>query len=401
MPIRIFERNASGALASFRLSRGRAEVWNLAAEIDPLLWAETFGHSHKDFAYYKLIEETQREHFAYRYLVLMDETGQAFALQPLLVVDQDLTASLNGTLARLVRGIRRLAPRFLRTQLLMAGCLVGDGRLGLTAAADPRVASALLAEALDAFAVARRISLVTLKDFSADERTNLAPLLEAGYTRLDGFPSLTLDLDFASFDDYLVQRLSKITRKGLRRKLRKSAEANPPITLEVHDDCESAIDEIYPLYLAVAQRSAISFEVFTREYFLEAARQMPGRHRYFIWRQAGRAVAFSFCTLWGDTIYDNDIGLDYAVAHDLALYYRTFRDLIAWSLERGLRRYGSAPFNYDPKLRLRMQLVPLDLYVKHLSPIPNLFVRWFAPFFAPAKSDPVLRRHAARVAAHR
>lgn len=392
---------AAQPLVRFVLSEGSAEIWSRAADVDVSVWAETFGSCPKDFAYYQLIEETQREHFVYQYLVLRDGRNQPVALQPLLMVDQDLAASLHGFPDRLVRGIRRLFPRFLRSGMLMAGCLVGDGRLGLAAKANPKLAAALLAEALDAWSHARRLSFVTLKDFSALERAVFAPLLAAGYTRLDGFPSLSLDLNFASFEEFLAKRVSKITRKGLRRKFRKSEDIDPPLTLEVSDECETSIDEIYPLYLAVAQRSEVSFEVFTREYFLEAARRLPGRHRYFIWRQGPRAVAFSFCTIWGDTIYDNDIGLDYAVAHDLALYYRTFRDLIDWSLQHGLRRYASAPFNYDPKLRLRMQLVPVDLYVRHSSPILNFFIRRFAPFFAPAKSDPVLRRHAKESAARR
>jgi len=135
-------------------------------------------------------------------------------------------------------------------------------------------------------------------------------------------------------------------------------------------DCAGVIDEIYPLYRTVAERSEVNFETFSREYFLEAGRRSAGRFRYFIWRLEGKVVAFSFCTVHGDTIYDNDIGLDYTVAHDLNLYYVTFRDIIEWALAHGLRRYCSAPFNYDPQI---------------------------APFFAPAKSDPVLRRHAAEM----
>ena len=143
----------------------------------------------------------------------------------------------------------------------------------------------------------------------------------------------------------------------------------------------------------MAQQSEVRFEIFTREYFIQAPRLAPGRFRYFIWRQNGRAVAFSFCTIWNGTIYDNDIGLDYTVAHELNLYYVTFRDLLSWALSHGLRRYASAPFNYDPKLHLRLELQPVDIYVKHTSRILNPLVKTFAPAFEPARSDPTLRRH--------
>jgi predicted N-acyltransferase len=250
-----------------------------------------------------------------------------------------------------------------------------------------------LAEALQQFARSEAISFVTIKDFSPSLRSNLRPLVRAGYTRLDGFPSLHLDLNFSSVEGYMRQYLSRVTRKSFKRKLKKTAAAIPRIELEVRNDCSETIDEIYPLYLNVAQRGDVTFEVFTKEYFLEASRRMPERVRYFIWRQNGKAIAFSFCIIWGDTIYDNDIGLDYAVAHELNLYHLTFHDILDWALKNHLRFYETAPFNYEEKLHLRLRPVPLDLYIRHRSPVINLFLKFVAPFFAPAKSDPALRKY--------
>ena len=182
---------------------------------------------------------------------------------------------------------------------------------GVTANFNRRKAVSCLSEALARYAATENIPLVTLKDFPADQRSDMAPLLGHGFTRLDGFPPLKLDLNFATFEQYLSQRLSKITRKGLRRKFRDaSAAASPAITMEVQSDCRPVIDEIYPLYLAVAERSAVQFEVFTRQYFIAASLTMPERSRFFIWRQDGKAIAFSYCTIWNGTIFDNDIGLD-------------------------------------------------------------------------------------------
>jgi len=276
---------------------------------------------------------------------------------------------------------------------LLAGCLVGEGKLGVVSDVEPNFASELLAEALESFARTENISLIAIKDFPVHVRKELHPINTAGYTRLDGFPSLYLDLNFESVDEYMRERLSRVTRKSLRRKLKKTAASVPPIELEVLTDCSDVIDEIYPLYLNVVQRSEVNFEVFTKEYFVEAGRRMPGRFRYFIWRRAGKAVAFSFCTIWGDTIHDNDIGLDYSVAHELNLYYLSFHDILDWALKQKLRFYETAPFNYETKLHLRLEPAPLDLYVRHAMPLVNLALRFIAPVFAPAKSDPALRKY--------
>ena len=134
------------------------------------------------------------------------------------------------------------------------------------------------------------------------------------------------------------------------------------------------------------------FEVFTAEYFLTLGQRMPEQTRYFVWRQAGRIVAFSFCTVHDDAIYDNDLGLDEAAASALHLYHVTFRDIVRWALAHGLKQYYSSPFNYDPKLHLRMALVPLDLYARHTSPMFNWALRLFAPLAAPIRQEPILRQ---------
>ncbi len=390
------EPAAPGNSVALLLESGGFQIFERAADVDPAIWRAAFGDDQKDFNYYRLIEETLASDFTFRYMVLVDDKDRAIALQPLILVDQDLAATAKSVLTRLVGGIRCFRPRFLRARILMAGCLVGESRLGVIAPAAPEQASAILAEALITYGRLQKIRLIAAKDFSAKLRETLVPLIEAGYTHLAGFPSLALHLNFSSFDEYLRTHLSKITRKGLRRKLRRSDKTSPPIQLEVLEDCSGVVDEIYPLYLQVTERSEISFEVFTKDYFLEAGRRMPGRFRYFVWRRGGKAIAFSFCTIWGDTLYDNDIGLDYDVAHDLNLYYLTFRDLIEWALRHDLKYYCSAPFNYDPKLRLGLDLVDLDLYVRHTSRLMNTVLRFVAPYFSPAKSDPVLRKHSSR-----
>jgi hypothetical protein len=390
---RLLEQTSQRPLDLFPLRGGSAHVFARAAQIDRAIWGAAFGDSHKDFEYHQLLEQTMRDGFTYRYLVVLDEHRDPVALQPLIIVDQDLAATARSTIAFAVACVRKLWPRFLRTRILLAGCLVGDSAPGIIAPANPRRVNALLAEALRKFARRQRISLMSIKDFPAELRAELLPFLDAGYARLDGFPPMRLPLDFDSFDSYMETRLSRATRKNLRRKLRRTDNV---LQLEVLRDCSAVIDEIYPLYLEVAHRAPIEFEIFSREYFLEAGRCSQDRHRYFVWRYQGRVVAFSFCTIWNNTIFDNDIGFDYGVAHELSLYHRTFRDIIVWALAHGLTEYRSAPFNYEPKLHLRLEPVDVDLYVRHRSPLVNAILKIVAPYFAPARSDLALRKYLRR-----
>ena len=66
--------------------------------------------------------------------------------------------------------------------------------------------------------------------------------------------------------------------------------------------------------------------------------------------------------------------------------------IISWSLAQGLKYYCSNPLNYDPKLHLGCELVPLDLYVRHTARLLNPIFRRAVKYLEPTRHDPVLRR---------
>lgn len=367
------------------------EVFDRAGAVAADVWAEAFAPNWKDQRYYRTLEETFAGQFPQRYLVLREPGGDLRAVQPLFFVEQDLTVSLPAWARRTLRPLGR----WLRMRLMMVGCIVGEAQTGLCGPSRTLTGpvAVALAEALERYAARERVSIVLFKDFPAASREGMRALTADGrYTRLPSLPGVRMALDFASFEEYLQTRLGKATRKSLRRKFRETDALPEPVTLEVKTSVtEAEAAALHALYERVALRGDVHFEVFDREYFLRLGRRMPDQARYFIWRHAGRVVAFSFCTVHGDTIHDNDIGIDETAPVSLHLYHTTFRDIIRWALAQGLRWYHSAPFNYDPKLHLRMELVPLDLYAHHRWPVANALLRRFAPLAAPTRQEPLLK----------
>ncbi len=199
-----------------------------------------------------------------------------------------------------------------------------------------------------------------------------------------------LSLPYANFEEYL-SGIGYMTRKGLRRKFRR-AERAAKIEMEVVNDISADVDEIYPLYLQVHERSSLKFETLTKDYFREVGKQMPDRARFFVWRQNRKIIAFALCFVHGDMIYDEALGLDYEIALDLHLYFYTLRDVLSWAMANGLRQYCSGPLNYDPKLHLGHELAPLDLYVMHTSSLLNPIFRRVLKYLEPTRHDPVIRR---------
>jgi hypothetical protein len=187
--------------------------------------------------------------------------------------------------------------------------------------------------------------------------------------------------------------LSGGTRRQLRKKFRATEKA-APIQLSIVDDITPIIEEVYPLYLQVYHRSKLHFERLTKAYFCGLGHRIGDKVRFFIWRQNGKMVAFGSCILQGDTIHAEYLGLDYAVALDLHLYHYTFRDIINWGIAGRYKWLRSSSLNYDPKLHLRYQLDPIDLYVRHTSTICNSVFSRILPWLEPTRYDKTLKKFA-------
>ena len=354
-------------------------------------WRNCFAHLRKDFRYYELIERTLPQDFEYFYFVLSDREGRVRAVQPCFLVKQDILAGLGETMRNAVERVRRWWPGFMKVRILMVGCTAGEGHLSTAGEAETKWIAESLHGALPTQARRMRASLVVLKEFPRAYRAALECFSRRDFTRIPSMPMVRLDLPFASFEEYLSKKISKVSRHSLRRKFKKLAEA-APIQLQVVNDVTPYVDEVHPLYLQVFSRSKLTFEKLTKEFLCQLGQRMPDRTRFFIWRQNGKAIGFSVCLVHDGAIYDEYLGLEYPLALDLHLYFVTLRDIIQWAITNGCTRYCSSALNYDPKLHLKCELAPLDLYVRHTSPFINPFFRRLLPMLEPTHNDPVLRK---------
>jgi len=175
----------------------------------------------------------------------------------------------------------------------------------------------------------------------------------------------------------------------LRKKFAITAQA-PPIEMSVTSDITAFIDDVYPLYLQVYERSKLHFEKLTKSFFCTLGQRMPDKVRFFLWRQSGKIVAFSLCMVQDDAFYAEYVGFDYAVAINLHLYHYVVRDMVTWAIANNYKSFRSSALNYDPKLHLRHVLDPLDLYVRHTSRTINYLLKWALPWLEPTRYDETL-----------
>jgi len=286
---------------------------------------------------------------------------------------------------------RRLWPRFMRVRSLMIGCVAGEGHLDATDEPSCRALAQALACDIVRHARAVRASLIVLKEFPAKYRASLSCFLKHGFVRVPSLPMTRLNIKYSSFDEYMNYALNSATRKKLRRKF-SAAMIAPPIEMSLVGDITPMIDDAFPLYLNVYDRSKLHFEKLTKEFFCDLGKLMPDKVRFFIWRQNGRVVAFATCMVQGESFFGEYIGLDYTVALNLHLYHYAYRDLISWAIANGYAEFRSSGLNYDPKLHLRHLLDPIDLYVRHASAIPNAVLKLLLPMLEPTRYEKTLQK---------
>jgi hypothetical protein len=355
------------------------------------VWRSTFSALRKDHRYYEILEDTLHHNsFDYRYFVITDADGDALAIQPFFLMDQDIlegVAVLAPTLAR----IRKLLPRFMTVRTLMVGCAAGEGHL----AASPRISAADIVKLIGAKATeyAREVKakMVVMKEFPAHYREACEGLVTNGFCRVPSMPSVSLDITEPSFDKFMQKVLRANARRHMKKNLAATAAMN--IEMKVAREADAAlVDEIHQLYLQVFEKSEFRFEKLTTDFFRRLGEDMRDKVRFFTWRRDGKLIACSMSMLEGKTLYLEYLGLDYELAHELHLYHYTFRDQYDWAVQNGCTKICSTALGYDPKLHLRFKLDPLDLYVQHVQPLMNAALQRVLKWMVPARYDETLKK---------
>jgi hypothetical protein len=373
-------------------SFGAAIALDHVPEADQSVFIANFSPYAADHRYYEITQATLGDQFEHRYLFLRDQEGCTRAVQPFLIVRQDLVMGTPASVRQSIDAVRKRFPGFLKLPMLMVGCSAGEGDIALdTVSGTIDWTIDALREVLPPLAQRLNAMMVLFKDFPKRYRTKLDHLLRAGFTRIPSMPATGLKLEFRDFDEYLANKLSHAMRKNLRRKFRKS-ETGGPIKMEVVSDITPFVDEILPLYQAVFGRAKQRFEELNRSYFSQLGQRMSDRSRFLIWWRENKIVAFASCLVHDGVLKDNYIGLDYSLALEYHLYFVTWRDTIIWALQNGCHTYHSAPLNYDPKFHFRMHLEPLDLYVRATHPLLNACFRPILPMLEPTRYDKPIKK---------
>ncbi|MBU2221403.1 MAG: GNAT family N-acetyltransferase, partial [Candidatus Omnitrophica bacterium] len=188
-----------------------------------------------------------------------------------------------------------------------------------------------------------------------------------------------------------IHSLGKSTRKSIRRKLRDSRSI-VELTTEAVEDITGLENKIFELYLNNLNDSEVSFEFLTREFFNNICDNMKGLVKFFITRDKNTIVAFNLVLIKNRTMIDKFVGFDKKISHKYHLYHTTLCHNIDYCIRNGLKYYQMGVTDYEPKIRLGCQIMPLYVSVKFLNPALNLFTGALVKLLEPKKFDPGLKK---------
>ncbi|MFA5144704.1 MAG: GNAT family N-acetyltransferase [Candidatus Omnitrophota bacterium] len=366
------------------------KVVNSVTDIGKDDWDSVFGDIPEGYQFYKAIEESGLEDFTFYYISLYQE-DTCLLIAPLFIADFNLDIAVSGVMEKIIRLIRRFSPGFLVLKTLFCGSPFREhGILGIRKAVEDKEGLINeLIKVVDKFSAVKGASFIIFKDFLGGEPLLPASLGTRGFFKVKSFPSAVTELNFNSFDEYLSS-LGHSTRKSLRRKLKK-AYSQADIMVKIVDRADDLIDDLHRLYVNTYHNGATKFEKLTKEFFINAGRDLYPHAKFFLYYVNGKLGAFNLCFVYKDLFIDKFIGFDYDISNQYSLYFVSWCFNIEWCIKNSIRSYQSGQTDYCPKARLGGKLIPLYAYLKHKNPVVNSLFKLLAVFLRPENFDQDIR----------
>lgn len=348
-------------------------------EIPAERWNGCLPDTVEDHSCLAAIERADLPGFTLRY-ILVEEEGELLAAASAFATSYNLETMMDGQGGRIVARLRRSFPKLLAPRLACLGSPCTETaaigfRSGLSAAQRGRCAESLL-QGLSRVAAEQDCVLLGAKDLDSGEAALSVALAQEGFVGLSGQAIAWLPIDFADVDEYLG-RLSRATRRGLRRKLKNSAA----VRVERRTSIGNVAERIFALYRATLSRADHRFEELTPSYFTAFLEEMQGRASCTLYTVEEELIAANFLIEDKGMLLDKywcmaDSGRD----HDL--YYLSWVENVRYALDHGLGRYQAGQANVGLKRSLGCRFDETFTYVRHRNALCNRALRLAVPWLA-------------------
>ena len=366
------------------------KIVDSVTEITEKDWDSVFGTLPEGYWFYKTLEESKLNEFIFHYLILY-HNNKIILIAPLFITDFNFDIAAEGLIEKIILTIRKIFPRFMISKTLFCGSPFGEnGVLGVrNKIENAKIFNDELIRIMGEFCKENNIPLIIFKDFLKDDAGLLDPLIEKGFFKVKSFPGVVTELNFNSFDEYL-KSLGHSTRKSLGKKI-KQAYSSADISVKIVEKADDLADDIHRLYENTYHSGSTKFERLTKEFFLSIGKNLHPHANFFLYYVNGKLGAFNLCFVYKDLFIDKFIGFDYDISHKYNLYFLSWCFNIEWCIKNSIHFYHTGQTDYQPKLRLGGNLIPLYAYIKHKNSKINSLIKLLTEVLKPENFDEDIR----------
>ncbi len=318
-----------------------------------------------------LLQESGVDDFHLSSIVVLKNNTPVLLL-PLFETRFDLSAFVEGWIKKALKVAGRLIPSIFHPRILCVGSLVGEwSEIGIDPHIDEVTLDAAYKMAFGAFnmlAIERKSDIVALYNFN--HFSTLPEEVSNTFNRVQYRSCAWLPIDFNSVDEYL-SRLSRVTRKGLRRKMRIAQEVRV-----VHSRTIAPfLDRIYELYLETVARSPMALGVHSRLFFENICERVPGAE-YTLYFVQEELAAFNLLVVKRETMVDKFFCMDYELGRGYNLYFLSWIENVRTCLERKIPLYYAGQGAEKTKAHLGADFMPSYILFRHRRTVVDHILVW-------------------------
>ena len=348
-------------MISVRVQHSIADV--PAAEWDSLVGADDLQASHRFVA---VCERARVADASYRHVLVYDGDALA-AIASLCAMRVRLDLLATGAARSVMRGIRRVIPRFLEVPVVFCGLPVSFGQslIRTHPEADAAVVLAAIDGVAEEFAAGAGAPIICSKEHADGELETLALLERDGYQRFPSLPSCRLPISWASFDEYVGAM-----RAGYRRQLRETLRARDRhgLCVRTSRNVEAECARIVPLYEQVMDHAEVQLERLPPEFFTELAREFADETSALLVERDGDVIAAAVMLSSPRVATFLLAGIDYTCHRPLHSYPILVTAVVASAIEQGAEALEMGQTSWALKQRLGAIPTARHLFVRARAP---------------------------------
>jgi predicted N-acyltransferase len=359
-------------------------------EVDEALWdsinaRQDLFHTHR---FIRAIEDAKVENSRLWYLLFYerDELVATAALSA-FIVSLDLFAG--GILQKLVGGIRRVFPGFLKITVLFCGLPISIGKHCLAISDLSRSGEILdlLVQEMREISRAEDIRFMCVKEFLEGEMPTVEGLAEHGFFRAWSIPYVSMKIRWPDFQSYLAA-MRHSYRRQICQSLKKLGQSVPTI----HTDITSGMNEdkpmlllagpetcspgqFYDLYLEVMSRAKTKLEMLSAAFFENFYKNLSNDFELLAMMKGRELLSIALLTVQDKTMTFLLTGVDYSQRDVYNTYCNLLSGIIVRAMQRGCGRLDLGQTSYWLKQRLGGECNPQFFYLRAESKPIHFFLK--------------------------